>query len=98
MGYKISEFIAKVEYISETEGKEISPPTYVHSVIPANKVKISPERGVLYIKERATRMMKEDRSYTEHETYIFSENPRGILVEFSAKPIINAEGANIIWM
>lgn len=92
----ISEFIASFEYVGEYELKEAPLPCEVSSVIPSSKVKIEPESGVLYVKERATRSMDEKRNYLEHETYILRKD---------AKPIRVTEGKvfsvgrwNIIWM
>ena len=92
----ISEFIASLEYIGEYELKEASLPCKVSSVLPSSKVKIKPEKGVLYLRERATRSMDERRNYIEHETYILRKD---------AKPIIVTEGEvfsvgrwNITWL
>ncbi len=92
----ISEFLAVFEYVGRFESKRIDPPVEVHSVIPSSKVKIKPQKGVIYLKERATRSMDVMRNYLEHETYILRRDAKPILVEKG--DVLSVGEWNIVWM
>ncbi len=92
----ISEFIAKIEFVGVFETSLCHLPCEVHSVVSSTQVKVKPEKGILYLKERAVRQMDEFRNYKEHSTYILSA---------TGKPLKIVEGEvysvgrwNIAWM
>ncbi len=93
----ITKFIASFEFVGEFVLEHPVFPVDVNSVIPSGKVKIRPKTGVLYLKERAIRVMAENRAYLEHENYILSKECVPITVE-EGENIFKAGRWNIVWM
>ena len=92
----LSEFIATLEYIGEYDTARSDLPCEVHSVVPSSRADIVPKKGVLYLKERATRSMDALRNYTEHETYILTQD--GSPIEIEEGEVYQVGDWRIIWM
>ena len=94
----ISEFLATHEFLYLGDAQHVDPPVKIHSVLPSSKVVIKPEKGVLYLKERATRQMDEKRKFIEHETYILRKDAKEIEVESAETQIFKVGEYIITWL
>ncbi len=93
----LSEFIASFNFVGVYEAAKALLPAEVNSVIPFENHNLRFKKGVLYLKERATRAMDENRKYLKHATYILSADASPI--EVTSGENVTAVGEwNITWL
>jgi len=94
----ISEFIASFEYLGTYQANVASTPTNVVSVVRTSLAEIAFEKGCLYLTERTTREMDENRKYVSYETYILSAEAKPIKLKNAEVELFKVGDEVIMWL